>query len=109
MAWAFSVLIHIAEQLSSRAVAVDTLPPTVHTGAWSPCPHCIRAVRPFWKVEMSLHDLSLVFFGLPVKLSSLSHVISHFLVLCELLVCVSFAYFLWRSLSFSYGLTSSFL
>lgn len=56
---------------------------------WSPCPpHWICAVQLFWKVEVSLHYFSVTFFGLLVKLNSFSHVISHFLVLCELLVCV---------------------
>lgn len=81
MMWTFSVLIYIT---------VETLPPTVHTGARALCPYWICAVRLFWKLEMSLHYLSVIFLGLLVKLNSLSHVISHFLILCELLV--SFAY-----------------
>lgn len=79
MVWTFSVLIHIT---------VETLPPTVHTGARALCPYWIGAVRLFWKLEMSLHYLSVISLGLLVKLNSLSHVISHFLILCELLICV---------------------
>lgn len=85
--WAW-VLIHITKHLFRKVVAVDMLPWTVHTGAWSPCPHWISSVELFWKVETPSHYSSLISFGLLVKLNSFSYVMSCFLVLCKLLVCV---------------------